>query len=61
MEMLREFKVTFYMDTNKNTRQKKFDLDDYESISDLLEAVSEFVKELQNEEGLDSASWSYES
>lgn len=53
MEHLRKFKVTFYLDTNKRTSQKTFDLDDYEELQDLINDVQELLTCIENEEVLE--------
>ena len=56
MESLREFKVTFYMDSNKRTARKTFDLYDYYKYGDLdemLNDIKEFVNRLIDERIVD--------
>ncbi len=49
VEQLREFKVTVYMDSNKETKRRVFDWEDYDSIGELLDAATTFLKRIKNE------------
>ena len=51
MEFLREFRVKIYKDTNKETQEKTFDLEDYESLNELLKDLNRFLR-LLKEEGI---------
>jgi len=46
MEFLREFTIEVYMDTNKETYEKTFNLVDYDNIAEVVEAVKKYCKEL---------------
>lgn len=51
MEKLKEFKIIFYIDSNKRTKRRIFDLDDYSNIETMLEDVELLIKDI-NEEGV---------
>lgn len=44
MEYLREFKVTFYSDSNIASSTKEFDLEDYEDVEEMLEDIENVIK-----------------
>lgn len=46
MEYIYEATVTVYINTSKNTYEKKFDRDDYESREETFKAIQEYYNEI---------------
>jgi hypothetical protein len=54
VEQLREFKVTFYSDSNKATHRKVFSMDDYDSIKGMLDDIKALIERIKEEGILES-------
>lgn len=54
MEYLREFKVTFYSDSNKDTCTKEFNLEDYDTTEEMIEDIESLLKMIKNRGVLES-------